>query len=57
MENRICRGIKVREHDMLCEFSELGVTRVGVCVETGRAAGGKAGEGQGPVSGLRDYTS
>lgn len=53
MENRMCRGIKVREHDMLREFSELGVTRVGVCVGGGRAAGGKAGEAQGPVTWLR----
>lgn len=44
----MCRDIKVREHDMLCEFSELGMTRVGVCVERRRAAGGKAGGSSGP---------
>lgn len=43
MENRMYRGIKVREHGMLLEFSELGVTRVGVCVGEGRAAAGGSG--------------
>ena len=51
MENRMCRGIKVRECDMLREFSALGMTRVGVCVGGGRAAGGKAREAQALLAG------
>lgn len=51
MENRMCRDIKVRECDMLREFSALGMTRVGVCVGGGRAAGGKAREAQALLAG------
>lgn len=53
LQNRMCRGRKVRRHGMLSEFCELSVTRECVLGERGVEAGGKAGEVQRPLTRLK----